>query len=110
MEFKTEELGKDITLVRGNGRLNMIAAPRLRSVVAYAVENGRPRVVVDLSEVEFMDSSGLGSLISCLKTVRQAGGDLRIAAPATQVSMVLSLSNVDRILKPYAVAETAFDD
>ncbi|WP_268914999.1 hypothetical protein [Antribacter soli] len=37
MELKTEVLGKDITLVHGNGRLNMIPAPSLRSVVAYAV-------------------------------------------------------------------------
>ena len=46
---------------------------------------GSNRVVVDLAETQFLDSSGLGALIAGLKTTRQAGGDLRIARPERQV-------------------------
>ncbi len=88
----------------------MVAAPELRDVVDRAVKEGKTRLVIDLSAVEFMDSSGLGALIGALKTARGAGGDLRIAAPGEQVSMVLQLSNVDRILKPYETADAAFRD
>ncbi len=107
MEFSTESLGDDTVVVRGDGRLNMVSDPPMREVVTRAIEAGRPRVVVDLSRVQFMDSSGLGALISCLKSAREAGGDLRIVSPSAQVSMVLKLSNVDTILTPFASVEEA---
>ena len=108
--FRIDEAGEDIAIVRAEGRLNMVAAPELRDVVAQAVQSGRNRVVVDLAGVEFMDSSGLGALIASLKTARQAGGDLRIAAVNEQVALVLQLSNLDRILKPYPDADAAFTE
>jgi anti-sigma B factor antagonist len=48
-----------------------------------------------------IDSSGLGALIGGLKQGRQAGGDLRIAGAPERVRMVLSLTNLDRVLRPY---------
>ena len=110
MKFETRPIDDLVAVIRGEGRLNMVSAPRLRDAVAAAVADGRPRVVVDLSPVDFMDSSGLGALVGCLKTARQAGGDLRIAAPSEQVTMVLQLSNLDRILTSYATPEDAYRD
>jgi anti-sigma B factor antagonist len=110
MQFTAESLPDNIAIIRGDGRLNMVAAPVLRDVILEQITAGRNRVVIDLSTIEFMDSSGLGALIGCLKTARQAGGDLRIAAPTPQVSMVLKLSNLDRVLKAHPAAEGAFDD
>jgi len=54
-----------------------------------------------------VDSSGLGALIGGLKTARQADGDLRIAAPTEQVATVLGLTNLDRVLRPFATVEDA---
>lgn len=108
--FHVDDVRDGVCVIRITGRLNMVAAPELRDVVANAVASGTPRLVVDLSDVEFMDSSGLGALIGALKTTRQAGGDLRLSSPGEQVSMVLQLSNVDRILKPYRSTDDALRD
>lgn len=107
-EFETEDREDDGVVVRPLGRLNMVAAPRFRAVVAQVVDGGRARVVVDLGATEFLDSSGLGALIAGLKTARQAGGDLRIASLTPQVAMVLRMTNLDRVLKPYADVDEAF--
>ena len=88
----------------------MVAAPALRKQLNDIVEGGENRIVVDLSATEFIDSSGLGALIAALKIARKAGGDLRIVAPTRQVSTVLELSNLDRVLRSYESAESAFDD
>lgn len=88
----------------------MVAAPGIREAVASIVDSGRARVAVDLSGVEFIDSSGLGALISGLKTTRQAGGDLRIAGANEQVKLVLSLTNLERVLTPYDSVEIAYGD
>jgi anti-sigma B factor antagonist len=110
MEFTTERVGDDTVVLRGEGRLNMVSAPTLRETVKSCIESGRPRVVVDMSRIPFMDSSGLGALISCLKSAREASGDLRIVSPSNQVSMVLTLSKVDSILSPYESVEAASRD
>ncbi|WP_291043240.1 STAS domain-containing protein [Herbiconiux sp.] len=110
MEFQTESIGDDIVVIRGDGRLNMVSGPALRETVTRAVEGGRARVVVDLSRIPFMDSSGLGALIAGLKTAREKGGDLRIVQPSTQVAMVLKLSNVDKILPAFDSTEEAYGD
>lgn len=93
-----------------DGRLNMVAAPDLREQLHSLVREGNSRLVVDLSGVDSIDSSGLGALISGLKVARQAGGDLRIAAPGEQAVAVLELTNLNRVLKSYDHADSAFDD
>ncbi|MFT4470626.1 STAS domain-containing protein [Arthrobacter sulfonylureivorans] len=94
--------------VNGSGRLNMVAAPLLREVVAAVVAEGNHHVVVNMEGTEFMDSSGLGALIGCLKIARQAGGDLRIANVQPQVKMVLELTSMHRVLNPYESVDAAF--
>ncbi|MCU1563347.1 MAG: anti-sigma factor antagonist [Arthrobacter sp.] len=96
--------------VNGTGRLNMVAAPRLREMVALVVAGGSTHVVVNMAGTDFMDSSGLGALIGCLKIARQAGGDLRIANVPPQVKMVLELTSMHRVLTPYESVEAAFAD
>lgn len=107
------ELSKDVeggvAVIGCSGRLNMSAAPRLKELVEQTVPGEATRVVVDLSETSFIDSSGLGALISGLKTARQAGGDLRIAAAGEQVRTVLGLTNLDRILRPHETVADARD-
>lgn len=109
MQFTVDTPTDGIAVVRIIGRLNMVTAPRLREAVGTSVAAGRTRVAIDLSRVEFIDSSGLGALINGLKTARQAGGDLRIAAPNEQVQLVLQLTNMERVFTAYTNADTAFD-
>lgn len=108
MECTVTRLGTGVVVVSLDGRLNMASASTLRQTIASLVQEGSSRFAVDLSRVSFMDSSGLGALISGLKTARQAGGDLRIAAPTEQVQLVLQLTNMERVLTPYDSAESAF--
>jgi anti-sigma B factor antagonist len=109
MQF-SYELKDSYAEVKGAGRLNMVAAPKLREIVSEVVAAGSSRIVVNLEETVFMDSSGLGALIGCLKAARQAGGDLRISGVQPQVKMVLELTNMDRVLASYATADSAFSD
>ncbi len=95
------------SVVGPRGRLTMVSARAFRDAVTEVIERDGGTVVVDLSGVSFVDSSGLGALVACLKTARQAGGDLRIAAPTEQVTMVLGLTNLDRVLRPRATVEDA---
>lgn len=107
MNLETSPQGADATVIRCDGRLTMATAPALKAAVATTITEGRPRVVVDLTDVGFVDSSGLGALVSGLKDTRQAGGDLRIVGATAQVRTVLGLTNLDRVLHPYDKIEEA---
>jgi anti-anti-sigma factor len=106
-EFSMQTLENGIQLIRPARRLNMVSAPRLSAAVGDLIAAGHVRFVIDLSGTEFIDSSGLGALVSCLKKARQAGGDLRIAGPTQQAQTVFRLTNLDRILKTVPTAESA---
>lgn len=110
VEWPTRHTSDGVVVLRPEGRLNMVAAPDLREQLHTMVRAGNTRVVVDLSAVETIDSSGLGALISGLKAARQGGGDLRIAAPSEQARAVLELTNLNRVLKSCDSPDSAFDE
>ncbi|MFF3312985.1 STAS domain-containing protein [Streptomyces sp. NPDC002952] len=61
-------------------------------------DTARPRVVIDMRQVTFMDSSGINILITAYQAVTEAGGWLRLAAPTDSVLRVLQMVGVDDII------------
>ena len=98
-----------VMVVSPSGRLNVTAARGLREQLQALMETGNTRLVVDLSAVDNIDSSGLGALIFGLKAARQRGGDLRVAAANGQVQSVLDLAQLGEFLKSCPTADEAFD-
>lgn len=92
------------------GRLTASSAPLLRAEIHSLVGAGSNRIVVDLEAAEFVDSSGLGALVGGLKSARQAGGDLRIAAVPANVQTVLRLTNLDRVLHIHPTVSEALGE
>jgi anti-sigma B factor antagonist len=109
MQIDTTEPRAGAAVLTLEGRLNMVSAPQLKTAITELVEAGRTHVLVDLTGVGFMDSSGLGVLIAGLKRARQDGGDLRITGVTQQVATVLQLTNLDRVLHAYADVGEALD-
>jgi anti-anti-sigma factor len=107
MDLKVEPQPTGATVVCPIGRLDLLSAADVKRRLAEEVAAGRRRLVVDLGETTFIDSSGLGALIGGLKAARQAGGDLRIARPNDQARVVLQLTTLDRVLRPYATVDEA---
>ena len=109
LELTTQTYG-DWAVIAIAGRLAAANVSELRSEIASAVDKGWPKVVLELSRVGFVDSSGLGGVVGGLKCARQAGGSLRLVAPTEQVTMILHLTNLDQILPVYPSVETACAD
>lgn len=107
ISIQVEPRGERVAVVQMKGRLDLLSAVEVKQRLAAVVAEGSSRLVVDLGEVEFIDSSGLGALISGLKAARIAGGDLRIARPDKQARYILQVSTLERVLVPYATVEEA---
>ncbi|MDN4597743.1 STAS domain-containing protein [Leifsonia virtsii] len=110
MNIDTSIRPDGVAVLAAEGRINLVTATAVRREVQRVVDEGHTRLALDLSRVEFIDSSGLGALVSGLKTARTAGGDLRLVAASEQVAGVLRLTNLDRILRVYPGPDDAYRD
>jgi anti-sigma B factor antagonist len=102
--------GRACTVVSVSGELDRDTRPQLQDFLEDVVDQGARRVVLDLAEVPFMDSSGLGLQVDALKRLRDEGGRLCLAAVQESVRNVLALSAVDRVVDVYDTVEAAEDD
>jgi anti-anti-sigma factor len=107
LEVQTRQTDGGITVVAPTGRLDVAGAPALKDAISGVDKNGAPKVVIDMEGVSFVDSTGLGSVISALKEIRGRQGELRLAAPNQQVRVVLELTTLDRVFPYYATLEEA---
>jgi anti-sigma B factor antagonist len=85
------------------GELDLYTAPSFReSVLEAAGDTEPPKVIVDFRGLGFIDSSGLGAIVACLKHLRERGGDLALAAPdGSGLRRLLDLTGLDRVLTLY---------
>ena len=84
-------------------------ASNAESFKAMAIPDltGKASVVLDLADVEFIDSSGLGILLACLRHLQGAGGDLRLCGLTPQVQMLFELVRMQRVFQIYKTREQA---
>ena len=85
----------DACVVKLAGELDLYNAPRVREALAEACKNAPARVVVDLSEVEFIDSTALGVLIEARTRLDNRRAFL-LAAPGLETRRALEISGLDR--------------
>ena len=92
----------DVKIVQPSGILDGIRANQLRRDISDIVAIGADIVLIDLKDVKFIDSSGLGALVSVMKTVRTGGGKLFVCSLNDQVKMVFELTKMDRVFENFA--------
>ncbi len=106
MKITSENLD-DVTLLVLSGRLDALSEGGLKDEVNGLVEGGRINIAVNMEDVNFIDSSGLGALISSLRTARDSGGDLRVCSLTEQVSMVFQVMRLNKVFKIFDTKEDA---
>jgi anti-sigma B factor antagonist len=76
------------------GEVDPYTAPKVRECFLNAIGGTAPHVVFDLSGVSFLDSTGLGVLVACLKRARSMGGEVALRAPQRRAMQVLELTGL----------------
>jgi anti-sigma B factor antagonist len=102
-----EAIDSDTQLLRARGELDLYAAPELKRRMAEAIEGGKTRIVVDLTDAAFMDSTALGVLISALKRLRLREGALAIASDQPSILRILEVTGMDQVLIVRSTADEA---
>jgi anti-sigma B factor antagonist len=98
MELTLEDAtSRDWRVVRVAGELDLHTSPQLRDHVLELLGEPPVRIALEMSEVSFMDSSSLGNLVTCLKRVRERGGELVLIGVTGSPMKVLSLTGLERV-------------
>jgi anti-sigma B factor antagonist len=98
------------TVVKPVGnRLDLEVAAEFRAALLQLIDDGQHRVVVDLGDVDFIDSSGLGALVSALKTLKmlKRDGDIRLANVRPPVVSLLEIIRLHRVFSSYPSIDEA---
>lgn len=96
-----------VTVMSVEGRVDSASAGDLEAALKKQMDEGKTNLVLDLSGVEFLSSSGLRVLVTTLKAVRKSGGDLRLAQASQRASDAIDLAGLDVLFKSYADREAA---
>ena len=107
MKMKEEKQG-DVLIVHLNGEL-MGGEDTLafQERIYQTIREGSVNVVVDMAEVKWMNSAGLGILMACLTTLRGSEGDLRLANVPDRVQRPLEITKLDGIIRTFGSMEEA---
>lgn len=107
MSQMVERMLNNVIVLNLRGRLDASNASDLKDKVKDCLKKGHIHIVIDLAEIDFVDSSGLGSLVACLRTVNKAGGDIRIAAVQDRVRAVFELIRLHHVFEIYEDSDAA---
>lgn len=98
IHITVESQSKARTILRLGGRLDFAAAPQLREEMEQVIAAGSRTLIVDLSQIAFVDSSGMGALLHGTRQTRQVGGNLVIVDPQNRLGLLLSLTALGQVL------------
>jgi len=106
MGFTSSTRG-DATVVRVEGQLTVGNRHELKAVIQDALEAGARKFVLDCSQADYIDSSGLGALVTIAKRVREAGGVIRLAGLNDDLRSLFELTKLDTLFAIHPDLEQA---
>ena len=98
MEIERSELG-GVAVLSVRGDVDLYTSPALRKAILGAVPAADTGVAVDLGGVDYMDSSGVATLVEGLRSAREHAKTFRIVTPSASVMKVLSLAKLDSVFE-----------
>ena len=97
--YMTDHLTEDdVCVVSVGGYIDFDVTPGLKKRLVQRIEQGARLILVDLSDVGFIDSTGIGVLVGALKRVREAGGELAVINANENVSSIFGIVGLENVI------------
>lgn len=107
LSIESKRLEGNIGLITITGEVDVYTSPRVRSAMLEHLDNGCTSLIVDLSAVDYLDSSGLGTLVAGLKRSKEHGGQVILVSPKPRIVRVLEVTGLDQVFSILASVEEA---
>jgi anti-sigma B factor antagonist len=107
-----EAVDQDTHVIELGGEVDLYTAPEFKERMVQVIEDGKKRVVVDLTKATFIDSTTLGVLVGGVKRLRPAGGSLALVCTDQNICKIFEITGLDRVFpihpsRDEALAEVA---
>lgn len=109
MKFSVDKQDKLVVLELQEGKLNSLTAPKLKSELVMLKDEGFRNIVIDLNQVDFVDSSGLSSILVGNRICKESGGTFVICGLREQVQKLIRISQLENILNIFPTNSEAKD-
>src|SRR6476619_3044239 len=103
----TDPIDDQRQVVAVTGEIDLFTAPELKAALGETLESGRSRIVVDLSDTTFLDSTALGVLIGAVKRLRSRDGALVIVNVDQNIAKTFEITGLDQIFTILATRDDA---
>jgi anti-sigma B factor antagonist len=108
MDFDIETTERDgATVLTLRGEIDVYTAPQLRQTIVDLVDRGATKLVVDMAQVDFLDSTGLGVLVDGLKRTQSHDGSLSIVATQNKILKIFDITGLNKAFSIHASLEEA---
>jgi anti-sigma B factor antagonist len=104
MAFTTSKHPSGVLIVEVEGQLIVGNRQELKATIQQALDNGERKLLVDFAKTGYIDSSGLGALVSISKKVREQGGELRLSGLNEDLRSLFELTKLDTL---FAIADSS---
>lgn len=97
----------DVPVVAVSGEVDVYSAPTLKEKLTQQLQTGASALVVDLSEVAFLDSTGLGALVEARAAATEAGGALPIVCNQERILKLFTITGLDGVFAIHSTVDDA---
>jgi len=109
LSFKTYEKSGNVTVIDCPQRLDANVSDDLKNIIVEQIEGNIYKFVINLSDTKYVDSSGLGAIVSRISVTRSNKGDVRLVTKTKEILDLLDLTRLNKILKCYDDVNTAIE-
>ena len=109
-QIQDQEVDADTHVIELGGEIDLYTAPEFKERMTEIIEEGKTRMVVDLSQATFIDSTTLGVLVGGVKRLRPAGGSLALVCTDENIVKIFEITGLDRVFPIHASRDEALAD
>jgi anti-sigma B factor antagonist len=106
MDIEVTQTG-GVTLVVPKGDLDMGTADQMKRTLTELIEKGQSKLVMDLTGVAYVDSSGLGALVAAMKQARAVGGNLKLCGLQEDVRSIFEMTRLIKVMAVHSDRQEA---
>jgi len=106
-KMDTRTIDNKLPVIELEGEVDVYTAPQLKQQMINLLESGNKQMIIDLTKVEYLDSTALGVLIGGLKRMREMDGNMMLVCPSARIRRVFEITGLDKIFDIYNTADEA---
>ncbi len=107
LKTNTRTINENTSVIKLDGEVDVYTAPQLKQQIIGMLDNNIIHVIVNLTDVEYLDSTALGVLIGGLKRLREREGSLSLVCPNPRIRRIFEITGLDRIFDIHQTEDQA---